>query len=62
MTEKDERLSYEAPRAMRLGSVHAGAGVCQPGSGDAEVCVAHGNGAAGKGCVDDGNSPVRPTV
>ncbi len=54
---KHERLSYEAPRAMRVGSVHAGAGLCDPtGSGDAEGCNSPGNSAGGGGCGEPGNS------
>jgi hypothetical protein len=54
---KHERLSYEAPRAMRLGSVHAGAGDCDPtGSGDAEGCATPGSSARVRGCNQPGNS------
>jgi hypothetical protein len=54
---KHERLSYEAPRAMRLGSVHAGAGLCDPtGSGDAEQCATPGNSASSDGCNWPGSS------
>jgi hypothetical protein len=53
---KHERLSYEPPRAMRLGTVHAGAGYCRPGSGDAGGCGTPGNSAVGRGCNLPGNS------
>jgi hypothetical protein len=52
---KDERLVYEAPRAMRLGDARAGRGTCEPGTGDTEGCYGPGN-AAAHSCGGAGNS------
>ena len=54
---KDKGLTYEAPRAMRVGDQATGAGYCDPnGSGDLDGCGNTGNSAAGKGCGDPGNN------
>lgn len=50
----DTRPAYDPPRAMRLSEVHAGAGECVPGSGDAQFCYFSGNGALGE-CLADGS-------
>jgi hypothetical protein len=51
--ESSEKKAYEPPKAMRLGEMRNGAGLCQStGSGDAS-CISDGN-AAGF-CTGDGN-------
>ncbi|MEI6102822.1 MAG: hypothetical protein WCP70_02655 [Methanothrix sp.] len=51
-----EKKDYEPPKAMRLGDMRNGAGVCSnTGSGDGESCSGDGNSAAG-GCFGDGNN------
>jgi hypothetical protein len=53
----DDRPPYEAPKALRLGGTHAGAGQCfQPGSSDQDFCEAPGNSAGGDGCLQPGLS------
>lgn len=64
----DKRLTYEPPRAMRVGDTHAGAGACvDPGSGDpncdrtgntaTQACRTPGNSASGGGgCGFPGNT------
>jgi hypothetical protein len=53
----DKRLTYEAPRALRLGEKLSAAGECvDPGSGDADTCWFPGNSAASEGCDFPGNS------
>jgi hypothetical protein len=42
---QSEKSAYEPPRAMRLGEMRNGAGLCNTGSGDA-------------GCYGDGNGPT----
>ncbi|MDD4650661.1 MAG: hypothetical protein PHQ34_00370 [Methanothrix sp.] len=43
--ESSEKKAYEPPRAMRLGDMRNGAGLCEStGSGDAS-CIADGNSA-----------------
>ena len=54
MSDK-ERLTYEAPCAMRLGDARPGQGVCRPGSGDSEACYTPGN-SANLECNEPGNS------
>jgi len=47
---KDEQLTYQPPRAMRMGSAATGAGACNPvGSGDPDVCYSPGTTADGDG-------------
>ena len=54
---KDEKDKYEPPRAMRLTSLDAGVGWCDPGSGDAEMCYSPGSSASGLyGCDCPGSS------
>lgn len=60
-----EGLTYEAPRALRVGDVRGGAGQCEaPGSGEAGPCVRPGNdaaeacgasGAGAAGCKEPGS-------
>ncbi len=52
--EQHELNTYEAPRALRLGTAAAGQGDCAPGSGDALKCDT-GNVAA-EWCAGAGNS------
>jgi len=52
----DGRLSYVAPRAMRVAERQPGMGDCgDPGSGDIDTCKGPGN-SAGLGCGDPGNT------
>ena len=54
---EDRRLTYESPRALRLGAKPSAAGDCQPaGSGDALGCWYPGSSAEGDGCGMPGNS------
>jgi hypothetical protein len=49
-----EKKAYEPPRAMRLGEMRSGAGLCEAsGSGDIE-CRSNGNSALGI-CFSSGN-------
>lgn len=49
----ETRPAYQAPCAMRMNDLKAGAGICTTGSGDADCCT--GNTAV-TGCFGNGNS------
>jgi len=53
----ENRLNYEAPRAMRIGSLAQGKGDCNPtGSSDVAFCEAPGSSALGSGCMHPGSA------
>ena len=54
----DKRLTYKAPRAMRIGEMTGAEGFskCEPGSGNPYYCINPGSFAAGSGCYTPGSS------
>jgi hypothetical protein len=50
---QSEKKDYEPPRAMRLGEMRSGAGLCDTGSGDYD-CDLEGNSATS--LCDNGNN------
>ena len=55
MKEREKKMPYTPPKAIRLSSLEEGEGACNTGSGDVGKCLNNGIGAADK-CNNTGSS------